>query len=575
MGEWFRDNGKHALIIYDDLSKQAVAYRQLSLLLRRPPGREAYPGDVFYLHSRLLERAAKMNDEEGGGSLTALPIIETQAGDVSAYIPTNVISITDGQIFLETDLFNSGIRPAVNVGLSVSRVGGAAQTKATKAVAGTLKLSLAQYREMAAFSQFGSDLDKATQEQLANGERQTEMLKQAQYSPMPMEDQVVSIYACTPQRGDQPPGCAAYELGDVGRYETGDARVTCAATTATILKASPTREKARPRKSSRSSSPPSTPSRDIFQPSSGSAASLTCPTSRTSSVGSRASRRRSRSPAPCAWWREPSCAGPRRRSSPAPPALRRADARTLAGRSARVQKDAEHPLLKAHEQVRNVEVHGRDLGSRPVRRLQQQLTQAGAEHTHRRARREARPGCEVGSRRRARRTTSSGEPPPTGSASDYPQGRLGGPTARRRRSATGARSASRNGEIDEVVLVYSEFVFGHDPDAASDVRCCPSHGGERGRSPRRGAPSAPIRDRAERREALLATLWCRSAVEVEIFRALLENQAGEHAARMAAMESATRNTEELIDSLTLSTTGPARRRSPRSWSRSSAAPRRS
>ncbi|MBW2288084.1 MAG: F0F1 ATP synthase subunit alpha, partial [Deltaproteobacteria bacterium] len=218
MGEWFRDNGKHALIVYDDLSKQAVAYRQLSLLLRRPPGREAYPGDVFYIHSRLLERAAKMNDDLGGGSLTALPIIETQAGDVSAYIPTNVISITDGQIFLETDLFNSGIRPAVNVGLSVSRVGGAAQTKATKAVAGTLKLSLAQYREMAAFSQFGSDLDKATQEQLANGERQTEMLKQAQYSPMSMEDQVVSIFSCTPS-GDRNSWVRAYELADVGRYE--------------------------------------------------------------------------------------------------------------------------------------------------------------------------------------------------------------------------------------------------------------------------------------------------------------------------------------------------------------------
>jgi F-type H+-transporting ATPase subunit alpha len=218
MGEYFRDSGKHALIIYDDLSKQAVAYRQLSLLLRRPPGREAFPGDVFYLHSRLLERAAKMSAEEGGGSLTALPIIETQAGDVSAYIPTNVISITDGQIFLETDLFNSGIRPAVNVGISVSRVGGAAQTKATKKVAGKLKLNLAQYREMAAFAQFGSDLDKATQEQLANGARQTEMLKQPQYSPMPMEEQVVSIYACTPQEG-RPSWVRGYELSDIGRYE--------------------------------------------------------------------------------------------------------------------------------------------------------------------------------------------------------------------------------------------------------------------------------------------------------------------------------------------------------------------
>jgi len=219
IGEWFRDNAKHALIIYDDLSKQAVAYRQLSLLLRRPPGREAYPGDVFYLHSRLLERAAKMSDEDGGGSLTALPIIETQAGDVSAYIPTNVISITDGQIFLESDLFNAGVRPAVNVGISVSRVGGAAQTKATKSVAGSLKLNLAQYREMAAFSQFGSDLDKATQEQLANGERQTEMLKQPQYQPMPMEEQVLSIYAGTPQQG-RPSWARSYAIQDLARYES-------------------------------------------------------------------------------------------------------------------------------------------------------------------------------------------------------------------------------------------------------------------------------------------------------------------------------------------------------------------
>jgi F-type H+-transporting ATPase subunit alpha len=218
MGEWFRDNGKHALIIYDDLSKQAVAYRQLSLLLRRPPGREAFPGDVFYLHSRLLERAAKLNENFGGGSLTALPIIETQAGDVSAYIPTNVISITDGQIFLETDLFNAGIRPAINVGISVSRVGGAAQTKAMKSVAGKLKLNLAQYREMAAFAQFGSDLDKATQEQLANGERQTEMLKQPQYRPMPMEEQVVSIYAATPQE-ERPSWVREYEIADISRYE--------------------------------------------------------------------------------------------------------------------------------------------------------------------------------------------------------------------------------------------------------------------------------------------------------------------------------------------------------------------
>jgi F-type H+-transporting ATPase subunit alpha len=197
MGEYFRDNGKHALVIYDDLSKHAASYREISLLLRRPPGREAYPGDVFYLHSRLLERASKLSDKKGGGSLTALPIIETQAGDVSAYIPTNVISITDGQIFLETDLFNSGVRPAVNVGISVSRVGGSAQIKAMRQVAGSMKLDLAQYRELAAFAQFGSDLDKATQNQLNRGQRLVEVLKQKQFSPLPFSKQILIIYAGT------------------------------------------------------------------------------------------------------------------------------------------------------------------------------------------------------------------------------------------------------------------------------------------------------------------------------------------------------------------------------------------
>jgi F-type H+-transporting ATPase subunit alpha len=197
MGEYFRDNGMHAVIVYDDLSKQAVSYRQMSLLLRRPPGREAYPGDVFYLHSRLLERAAKMADSHGSGSLTALPIIETQAGDVSAYIPTNVISITDGQIFLETSLFFKGVRPAINVGISVSRVGSAAQIKAMKQVSGRIKLDLAQFREMEAFAQFASDLDATTQKMLARGSRLTELLKQAQFSPLPVEEQVVSIFAGT------------------------------------------------------------------------------------------------------------------------------------------------------------------------------------------------------------------------------------------------------------------------------------------------------------------------------------------------------------------------------------------
>ena len=214
MGEYYRDNGMHALIIYDDLSKQAVAYRQMSLLLRRPPGREAYPGDVFYLHSRLLERAAKLNDKNGGGSLTALPIIETQAGDVSAYIPTNVISITDGQIFLGTEIFNQGIRPAVNVGLSVSRVGSAAQIQAMKKVAGSIKLELAQYREMAAFAQFGSDLDASTQKLLNRGSKLTELLKQKQYSPKTVAEQVVSVFC----------GVRGYlddiELKNIAEFET-------------------------------------------------------------------------------------------------------------------------------------------------------------------------------------------------------------------------------------------------------------------------------------------------------------------------------------------------------------------
>jgi F-type H+-transporting ATPase subunit alpha len=214
MAEYFRDSGRHALIVYDDLTKQAQAYRQLSLLLRRPPGREAYPGDVFYLHSRLLERAARLSDKLGGGSLTALPIIETQAGDVSAYIPTNVISITDGQIFLESDLFYSGVRPAINVGISVSRVGGAAQTKAMKSVAGTLRLDLAQYREKAAFAQFGSDLDAATQKQLSRGARLVEILKQGQYSPLSFERQVVIIFAGTHGYLDK------FEIGKLGKYET-------------------------------------------------------------------------------------------------------------------------------------------------------------------------------------------------------------------------------------------------------------------------------------------------------------------------------------------------------------------
>jgi F-type H+-transporting ATPase subunit alpha len=214
MGEYFRDNGQHAVCIYDDLSKHAAAYREISLLLRRPPGREAYPGDVFYLHSRLLERAAMLNEDKGAGSLTALPIIETQAGDISTYIPTNVVSITDGQIFLETDLFHAGVKPAVNAGLSVSRVGGNAQIKAMKGVAGTLRLELAQYRELAAFAQFGSDLDKATQMQLARGQRLVEILKQDQYAPIPVERQILIIVAATAGVLD------SLEIEQIRAYET-------------------------------------------------------------------------------------------------------------------------------------------------------------------------------------------------------------------------------------------------------------------------------------------------------------------------------------------------------------------
>ncbi len=251
MGEYFRDNGMHALVCYDDLSKQAVAYRQMSLLLRRPPGREAYPGDVFYLHSRLLERAAKLNKDNGSGSLTALPVIETQANDVSAYIPTNVISITDGQIFLETDLFYQGIRPAVNVGLSVSRVGSAAQVKAMKQVAGKIKGELAQYREMAAFAQFGSDLDATTQRLLNRGARLTELLKQPQFSPLKIEDQVVVIYAGVNGYLDPLP------VSEVGRFEAELLRYMRDPASRTSCTRSATRKRS-PKRPASSSKPPST-----------------------------------------------------------------------------------------------------------------------------------------------------------------------------------------------------------------------------------------------------------------------------------------------------------------------------
>ena len=303
MGEYFRDSGRHALIVYDDLSKQAVAYRQLSLLLRRPPGREAYPGDVFYLHTRLLERAAKLSDKEGGGSLTALPIIETQAGDVSAYIPTNVISITDGQIFLSRTSSTPGQRPAINVGISVSRVGGTAQIKAMKQVAGSLRLDLAQYRELAAFAQFGSDLDKATQEQLARGARLVEVLKQGQYSPLPVEKQVIQIYAAT-MKDDKGQSWIRAVAGRQGR-PVHDASCSPSSTAATPRSARSIADKkaARRRRSRSRSTPRSRSSAGSSRPEGAGAPhrpgrGRTCLLFATSAPGSPRSRARSRSPRP-------------------------------------------------------------------------------------------------------------------------------------------------------------------------------------------------------------------------------------------------------------------------------------
>ncbi len=319
MGEYFRDNGMHAVIIYDDLSKQAVAYRQMSLLLRRPPGREAYPGDVFYLHSRLLERAAKMNDEHKGGSLTALPVIETQANDVSAYIPTNVISITDGQIFLETDLFYQGIRPAVNVGLSVSRVGSAAQTKAMKKVAGRIKGELAQYREMAAFAQFGSDLDATTQRLLNRGSRLTELLKQPQFSPLTMEEQVCVIYAGVNGYLDPLPvdRVRAFEDGLLGLLHTSQKDIL-----------SSIRELARPRRCDRGQV--ERRRRRLRQDfcltavtqAHWSRSSFACLRSKICAIASPRPRRRRRSPRPCRWSRHRNCGA--LRPPPKPRALMRA-----------------------------------------------------------------------------------------------------------------------------------------------------------------------------------------------------------------------------------------------------------
>ena len=367
MGEYFRDNGMHAVIIYDDLSKQAVAYRQMSLLLRRPPGREAYPGDVFYLHSRLLERAAKMNDDNGAGSLTALPVIETQANDVSAYIPTNVISITDGQIFLETDLFYQGIRPAVNVGLSVSRVGSAAQTKAMKKVAGRIKGELAQYREMAAFAQFGSDLDATTQRLLNRGARLTELLKQPQFSPLKMEEQVVVIYAGVNGYLDPLPvnRVRGFEQGLLSLLRSKHADILDSIRD----HARSRRRHRRPSSKARSTATPRR-SRDGERAEEGSDAGLKWPASRTCASASPPPRRRRRSPRPCRWSRPRSCAARRRRPRRARPFAERMD-KVLGNIAAAVTDLESAPKLLAGTGKRSgASAGGLHRRARPVRPVQ-------------------------------------------------------------------------------------------------------------------------------------------------------------------------------------------------------------
>ena len=531
MGEFFRDNGMHALIVYDDLSKQAVAYRQMSLLLRRPPGREAYPGDVFYLHSRLLERAAKLNAANGSGSLTALPIIETQANDVSAYIPTNVISITDGQIFLETDLFYQGIRPAVNVGISVSRVGSAAQIKAMKQVAGSIKGELAQYREMAAFAQFGSDLDAATQRLLNRGARLTELLKQPQFSPLPVEEEVVVIYA----------GVNGYldKLPVPRSASSSRASWRCSA------------------RSTRTCSPTSGPRRN----------SPTASASSSRRSADFASRKAVRVTADAVAQGAPKPhrlgqgdaedhqghadgrgveAAPRPGGGRGGPALFGAD-----GRGARQPRGADagarrRPAAARRNRRRQDPPPGRlHRRARPLRRLQ---------HLDRPAR--PRP-CAAAARPRARRSRSSASArrATTRSAASTPSRSSRSSTfapSSGCRSSMPTRSARRcwrcsiAGEFDVATIFYAEFrsVISQVPTAQ---RLIPAQvDAEAGAAP---AESVLYEYEADE-ESILAELLPRN-ISVQVFRALLENAASEMGAKMTAMDSATRNAGDMIDKLTL------------------------
>ena len=536
MGEYFRDNGMHALIVYDDLSKQAVAYRQLSLLLRRPPGREAYPGDVFYVHSRLLERAAKLEDSLGGGSLTALPIIETQGNDVSAYIPTNVISITDGQIFLETDLFNSGIRPAINVGLSVSRVGGDAQTKSLRSVAGQLKGALAQYREMEAFSQFGSDLDEATQEQLANGVRQTEMLKQPQYTPMTNEEQILSIVACTPPEGQRS------WVRDLRSRTSGVTSRRCSPTSARTTRpdrAAPERGQARRRGLRRDQGGPRRLRGHLPAQRLGRLRTPAVPNLKDIKrrIGSVQNTQQITSAMRMV------AAAKLRRAQDAIIAARPYAQRMYAtlGEIGKRQKDAEHILLQPHEEQKVLElvVVTSDRGlcggfnANALKAAERAIVASEGEFDQIVVSAVGRKASEYFSKRRdvVKSWTALG-------------------TVEYNHAVEIAEHLSARyeaGEIDGAVLVYNEFVSAMTQTPNTDTLLPLSVVAEEVEE----AGDTVVPFEIEPDANALLNVLVPQALEFAIYRALLENQAGEHAARMTAMESATRNTEDLIQSLTL------------------------
>ena len=533
MGEYFRDNGMHALIAYDDLSKQAVAYRQMSLLLRRPPGREAYPGDVFYLHSRLLERAAKLNDANGAGSLTALPVIETQANDVSAYIPTNVISITDGQIFLETDLFYQGIRPAVNVGLSVSRVGSAAQIKAMKQVAGKIKGELAQYREMAAFAQFGSDLDASTQRLLNRGARLTELLKQPQFSPLKTEEQVV-VDLCRRERLSR---SAAGQQG--ARIRGWAAAPDARRAMPTFSTPSATRSRLR--------TPPAPSSRPSVRltPSHSPKAVTRCPASKISATASPRSRRPARSPRPCRWWRRRNCAAPRKRRWPRGP-IRSAWRRCCQSRRRRWRAATDAPPLltgtgqgPAHLLVVCTAERGL------VRRLSMPRSRGWRASIPTGFSAEGKSVKILTRRQEGQRHSEAHLRPLHHRCCRSPR------RARSwlRQCAADRREdhqAVRCGQFDVCTLFFAEFksVIIAEADGAA---AHPGGGRASGKAPDLGGA---IYDAEPDEGEILADLLPRN-IAVQMFRALLENAASEQGARMSAMDNATRNAGDMINKLTL------------------------